>query len=82
MVATLAVMPWLMWNLKKYQHNHYALGPWGTQLQATVGSFYGVVLKTVGLAMVCSVVVGVFAALAVGAGMFGFKGPPTHSEDE
>lgn len=77
MVATLAVMPWLMWNLKKYQHNHYALGPWGTQLQATVGSFYGVVLKTVGLAMLCSVVVGVFAGLAVGAGMFGFKGGST-----
>ncbi|MBC7718469.1 MAG: DUF898 domain-containing protein [Chitinophagaceae bacterium] len=43
--VTLVVLPWLMFNLKRYQHNHYALGMLQTSFNATLGSFYGLFFK-------------------------------------
>ncbi|MDO8699710.1 MAG: YjgN family protein [Rhodoferax sp.] len=51
MLATLAVLPWLFWNLKQYQHNHYALASLQTTFTATVGSFYKLLLKVFGLTL-------------------------------
>jgi uncharacterized membrane protein YjgN (DUF898 family) len=51
-LATLAVSPWLWFRLKQYQHENYALGPWRTELRTHVRSFYGVFVKTLGVALV------------------------------
>ncbi|SFU51866.1 Uncharacterized membrane protein YjgN, DUF898 family [Polaromonas sp. YR568] len=49
MLATLPVLPWLLWNLKKYQHNHYALATLQTSFKATLGSFYKLFFKIIGV---------------------------------
>ena len=51
LLASLVVAPWLLWNLKKYQHNHYALASLQTTFKATLGSFYTLFLKIIGLAV-------------------------------
>jgi uncharacterized membrane protein YjgN (DUF898 family) len=51
MLATLTVLPWLLWNLKQYQHNHYALASLQTTFKATLGSFYKLFFKILGLAV-------------------------------
>ncbi len=50
LAAAVLAAPWLWWNLKSYQHNHYALGQLQTELRSTVGAFYMVFLKTAGVA--------------------------------
>ncbi len=49
LLASLVVAPWLLWNLKKYQHNHYALASLQTTFKATLGSFYTLFLKIIGV---------------------------------
>lgn len=73
----LLVAPWCWWRLKKFQHDHYAYGREQTTLQAGLGSFYGVFLKSGGVAIagmalvgiVVAVLVGTAAALGIGAGL-------------
>lgn len=48
-LAALAVLPWLLWNLKQYQHNHYALASLQTTFKATLGSFYTLFFKIIGV---------------------------------
>ena len=48
-LASLAVLPWLLWNLKQYQHNHYALASLQTTFKATLGSFYKLFFKVLGV---------------------------------
>ena len=50
--TTLAVLPWLLWNLKRYQHENYGLASLQTGFKATVGAFYLLALKCLGLGMV------------------------------
>ncbi len=50
-LVTLSVAPWLLWNLKQYQHNHYGLGYLQTSFKATAGSFYLLSLKTFGVGL-------------------------------
>ncbi|OGB30946.1 MAG: hypothetical protein A3F78_10070 [Burkholderiales bacterium RIFCSPLOWO2_12_FULL_61_40] len=80
-LLTLAVMPWLLWNLKRYQHSHYALASLQTTFRATPGSFYKILLQALGLALLALLIaVGVPALMfysvkasgpvgAVGAGL-------------
>lgn len=63
---TMLLMPWLWWNLKKYQHDHYGYGPEQTGLSAGAGSFYGVFAKTSGVAMLGFVAFGVLAGALIG----------------
>lgn len=56
MFSTLAVLPWLFWNLKSYQHMHYALGNLQTQFKATPGNFYRLFLKIIGFFVLALVV--------------------------
>ncbi len=65
----LLAAPWLWWNLKSYQHNHYALAQQQTELRSTVGAFYLVFLKTLGVTLLAiAALVGVVATLgALGA---------------
>ena len=51
LLALVAVLPWLWWNVKKYQHDHYAYGPEQTRLRAGPGSFYRLSAKTLGIAV-------------------------------
>lgn len=65
-LSTLAVFPWLLWNLKRYQHNHYALASVQTTFRATPGSFYKILLQALGLALLALLVaIGIPAALAI-----------------
>ncbi len=60
------LVPLLWWLIKKYQHDHYALGQVQTQLRTGAGSFYAVFLKTVGVSVLAGFVAGVLAALVAG----------------
>ena len=51
MLSTLAALPWLLWNLKNYQHMHYALGKLQTQFKATPANFYRLFFKIIGFAV-------------------------------
>jgi uncharacterized membrane protein YjgN (DUF898 family) len=49
-LAVLGPLCW--WLLKRYQHNHYALGERRTTLSVGVGSFYGVSFQVGGIALI------------------------------
>jgi uncharacterized membrane protein YjgN (DUF898 family) len=49
MGLTLLLLPALLWNLKKYQHDHYAFAQLQTELRAGPASFYGLCLKSLGV---------------------------------
>ena len=73
MGVTLLLMPLLLWNLKKYQHDHYAFAQLQTELRAGPGAFYGLCLKSFGVWILSGLVVGlamagVFALLGDGLG--------------
>lgn len=67
-LGILGTFPLLLWMLKKYQHDHYALGQVSTELRAGAGSFYGVFLKTIGVGILAGIVVGIVATL-IGGGV-------------
>jgi uncharacterized membrane protein YjgN (DUF898 family) len=69
LAAMVLAGPWLWWNLKKYQHDHYAFGQWQTRLEASLGSFYAVFLKTFGvfLAMFAVLLISIAATAGLGA---------------
>jgi len=46
-----AVLPWLFWKLKHYQHAHYSLASLQTGFKATVGSFYTLAFKSLGVSL-------------------------------
>ena len=64
-LVTLAVLPWLLWNLKQYQHNHYALASLQTTFKATLGSFYKLFFKALGVVLLLIGLVLAFAFIAV-----------------
>lgn len=45
-------LPYFLWRVKRYQHNHYAYGPLTSELRAGAGVFYGIFLKIIGAALV------------------------------
>ncbi len=65
-LATIAVLPWLLWNLKRYQHENYGIASLQTRFKASVGAFYGLGFKFLGVALLAPL-----AATAV-AGIFLF----------
>ncbi|MBL8340512.1 MAG: DUF898 domain-containing protein [Rubrivivax sp.] len=56
-------IPALLWLMRRYQHDHYALGNEHTRFSATMGSFYGVF----GLATL--MFIGIVAVLGIGAAL-------------
>ena len=63
-LVSMAVAPWLLWNLKQYQHNHYALASLQTTFKASLGSFYKVFFKTFGVMLLAAILTAaVFAAV-------------------
>jgi uncharacterized membrane protein YjgN (DUF898 family) len=68
--AVLAALlaPWFWCRIKRFQHGHYALGPMRTELRAGPGAFYGVFLKSFGIALLCLLPVIAMGILAASAG--------------
>jgi uncharacterized membrane protein YjgN (DUF898 family) len=62
MGVTLLALPLLLWNLKKYQHDHYAFAQLQTELRAGPGSFYGLCLKSLGVWLLSGLAVGLLMA--------------------
>jgi uncharacterized membrane protein YjgN (DUF898 family) len=50
-VLVTLLAPWFWWLIKRYQHNHYSLGPLRSELQTRPRSFYGVFLRAAGVAL-------------------------------
>lgn len=65
LLVSLVVAPWLLWNLKQYQHNSYALASLQTTFKATLGSFYKLFFKILGLALLPLLVSGGIAAAVI-----------------
>lgn len=57
MLSFIMVAPWLLWNLKNYQHQHYAIGTLQTQFRAKARAFYWITLKIIGVALLTTGVV-------------------------
>jgi uncharacterized membrane protein YjgN (DUF898 family) len=73
MLLCVALSPWLLWNLKRYQHNNYALGSLQTMFKATSLDFYKLTAKAIGVAVLSVLASGavfwlVAFALAAGIG--------------
>jgi uncharacterized membrane protein YjgN (DUF898 family) len=73
MGAALLTLPWCVWLLKRYQHNHYALGKIQTELRTGAGSFYLLSLKALGVGLMAAFIVG--AAVGVLVSIASFSGP-------
>lgn len=56
-LVTLAVLPWLLRNLKRYQHENYGLASLQTGFKATVGEFYLLTFKCIGLSLLLPLLV-------------------------
>lgn len=75
-IVALLTMPLALWLLKRYQHNHYALGDRRTTLALGAGRFYGLALKTILVSIATMIAVGALAALvffAVGPSLRGVR---------
>jgi uncharacterized membrane protein YjgN (DUF898 family) len=58
--------PWLLWNLKNYQHSHYTLGTEQTRFSASIWSFYKLSLKVIAVYLGLIFGVGIVFALLGG----------------
>ncbi len=67
-LTVLLLFPLLWWLLKKYQHDHYVVGQVRSELRAGAGAFYAVFLKTIGVAMLAGLAVGILFTL-IGGGV-------------
>lgn len=68
-IGIMFLLPLFWWMLKKYQHDHLALGDNQTTLKTGPASFYGVFLKAMGIGMLVGAVGGVVVAVLGGAGL-------------
>jgi uncharacterized membrane protein YjgN (DUF898 family) len=71
-IALLLLVPLFWWMLKKYQHDHMALGDNQTTLRTGAGSFYLVFLKAFGVSLLVGLVGGIAIAIVggIGTGVF------------
>jgi uncharacterized membrane protein YjgN (DUF898 family) len=72
-LLAMVLFPYFWFALKRYQHDHYAIGPVRTALRCGAGSFYGVYLKAFGISLLCvlpmvAVLVGLTMMLGPGRG--------------
>jgi uncharacterized membrane protein YjgN (DUF898 family) len=64
----LAGLPYFLWRLKSYQHNHFAYGGLRSELRTGARSFYMVALGALGVALLGLLVLGLTGAIIVPAG--------------
>lgn len=68
-LVSMALLPWMVYRLKKYQHDHYVFGPLQTTFAGTAGSMFKLFLKSFAATLVTTIVGGVLmAALAAAMG--------------
>jgi uncharacterized membrane protein YjgN (DUF898 family) len=65
MLLTLLISPWLMWNLKNYQHSHYRYSSETTRFGVTAKSFFGLSLKLIGVVLLAYIVLSAVILVAV-----------------
>ena len=68
-LAATLLFPLFLWLLKKYQHEHYALGQIQTELRTGAGSFYLLGLKTFGVALLAGLVAMLVSTVVGGGGV-------------
>lgn len=66
-LISVAVAPWLLWNFKRYQHDHYALASLQTTFVATRGSFYKLGFKAMAVSLLPMILFGMLVAIAAPA---------------
>jgi uncharacterized membrane protein YjgN (DUF898 family) len=83
LLLVLGLGPLFLWLVKRQQHAHYALGDEHTRFGVGAGSFYALVLKAAGVAVLVGLAAAAMAAgVAVVAGMvsaFGGDGVPPNA---
>lgn len=67
-------LPALLWLLRRYQHDHYAIGGEQSRFSVGLGSFYGVFILALMMLVGIFMVVGIVAALAVPALVAAMRG--------
>jgi uncharacterized membrane protein YjgN (DUF898 family) len=68
-LASLALLPWCFARLKRYQHGGYVFAGERTELRASTGAFYGLMLRVGGVgALVLAIAGGLGALFVFGAG--------------
>jgi uncharacterized membrane protein YjgN (DUF898 family) len=69
MLASLVLLPWCFARLKRYQHGGYVFAGERTELRASTGAFYGLLLRVAGaVLLVVAVAGGLGAMFALGSG--------------
>jgi uncharacterized membrane protein YjgN (DUF898 family) len=68
--ALVLMLPWLFARLKRYQHGHYQVANETSRMDAPTRSFYGLMLRTLGVSLIPIALIGGAFALMVGT----FKG--------
>jgi uncharacterized membrane protein YjgN (DUF898 family) len=66
--VTLLTLPWLLWNLKKYQHSNYCLASLQTKFKATPQAFYGIFFKLFGAMLLVAAALGAAGYVAYQSG--------------
>ncbi|MFK7964281.1 MAG: YjgN family protein [Burkholderiaceae bacterium] len=61
-LAAVLIGPWLQFRIKRYQHDHYRFADRQSRFTATVGAFYLLFIKTLGVLVVALIALGLFAS--------------------
>ena len=73
---TVTIAPWLMWNLKSFQHRHYRFSSETTRFTVLAKSYYWLSLKILGVAVLAYVfLIIVFVGAGLMASVATSKGP-------
>lgn len=78
-LGSLALAPYMIWRIKRYQHTHYALGQLQTTFKATYRSVLAIFLKTGLLTLAAAtglVLVGGLLGSVLGGGQIGTRPDP------
>jgi uncharacterized membrane protein YjgN (DUF898 family) len=79
LVLLYALVPWFCWLLKKYQHDLFTYARYKAELRVGAGPFYGVFLRTTGMALLV-VLVSLLALVGLAAMTWGTLQPLSSSK--
>ena len=74
MLAFVVGLPFFLWKLRRYQHDHYRFGGLQTRLRADVGVVYGIFIKLMGLGIAAVLIAALLFGGLGALGLFGRKG--------
>lgn len=61
-LLTMAILPWLLWRMRRYQHDHYAFATEQTQLRIGPAAVYALFARAAGLSLVVMLTLGLTLA--------------------